>query len=390
MKFPMKHLVCTLALGLATSVAAAQQQQQPAELPSAPSATLEKPKPQAPSPAPPQTAPQTPAPAPQQQQPASTPSQPPATANPSQVTTPQAENALPKAQQDSTPANDDDSPNITIRKNVEEVNVVFTVTDKHGKFVKDLKQQDFKVVDDNRPADKIVSFSTETNLPLRVGLLVDASNSIRDRFRFEQEAAIEFLNQIIRPKSDRAFVIGFDTTAEITQDFTDNTENLSKGVRMLRPGGGTALFDALYFACRDKLMKSGSSTGPVRKAVILITDGNDNQSRVTREEAIEMAQKAEVIVYTISTNISGVKERGDRVLERISDATGGRAFFPFKIQDVADAFSAIQDELRSQYLLSYRPADFKSDGRFRSIDIVADKKNLRVRARKGYFAPVNQ
>jgi Ca-activated chloride channel homolog len=268
------------------------------------------------------------------------------------------------------------------------VNVVFTVTDKHGKFVKDLKKEDFRVIDDNRPATQIVSFSTETNLPLRVGLLVDASNSIRDRFRFEQEAAIEFLNQIVRPKSDRAFVIGFDTTAEITQDFTDSTELLSRGVRMLRPGGGTAMFDAIFFACRDKLAKSGSNTGTVRKAVILISDGNDNQSRVTREEAIEMAQKAEVIVYTISTNISGVKERGDRVLERISEATGGRAFFPFRVQDVADAFSAIQDELRSQYALAYRPADFRADGRFRSIDIVAEnKKNVRVRARKGYFAP---
>ena len=278
------------------------------------------------------------------------------------------------------------NPDIVIKKTVDEVNVVFTVTDKHGHFVKDLQKNDFKVIDDNKPAAQILSFSSETNLPLRVGLLIDASNSIRDRFRFEQEAAIEFLNQIVRPRSDKAFVIGFDTTAEITQDYTDDTEKLSRGVRMLRPGGGTALYDALYFACRDKLLKAGGDTA-VRKAIILITDGNDNQSRVTREEAIEMAQKAEVIVYTISTNISGVKERGDRVLERISDATGGRAFFPFKIQDVADAFSAIQDELRSQYFLAYKPADFLADGRFRAIDIVADKKNMHIRAKKGYFAP---
>jgi len=275
----------------------------------------------------------------------------------------------------------------TFKKQVDEVNVVFTVTDKHGHFVKNLTQNDFRILDDNKPALSIRHFSTETNLPLRVGLLIDASNSIRDRFRFEQEAAIEFLNQIVRPRFDRAFVIGFDTTAEVTQDFTDSSELLSRGIRMLRPGGGTALFDALYFACRDKLMKA-QTAGPARRAIILLSDGEDNQSRVTREEAIEMAQRAEVIVYTISTNISGVKLRGDKVLERLADATGGRAFFPFKIQDVSNAFSEIQDELRSQYLLAYKPADLKADGRYRAIDIIADNhKTLRVRARKGYFAP---
>lgn len=283
----------------------------------------------------------------------------------------------------------EDSPLETIRKNVDEVNVVFTVTDKHGHFVKDLKEDDFKVLDDNKPASKIIEFDRETNLPLRVGLLIDASNSIRDRFRFEQDAAIEFLNQIVRPRFDKAFVLGFDTTAEVTADFSDNAEALSKGVRMLRPGGGTALYDAVYYACRDKLMKNQEKEGiPTRRAIILLSDGDDNQSRVTREEAIEMAQRAEVVIYTISTNVSGVKMKGDKVLERMAEMTGGRAFFPFKIEDVANAFSEIQDELRSQYLLAYKPADFVSDGKYRSIDIIAENhKNLHVRSRKGYYAP---
>jgi VWFA-related protein len=275
----------------------------------------------------------------------------------------------------------------TIVKVVNEVNVVFTVTDKRGRFIKDLKKTDFQVIDDNRPAESIAAFHSETDLPLQVGLLVDASNSVRDRFKFEQEAAIEFLNQIVRPSSDKAFVIGFDSTPEVIQDFTDSTELLSRGVRSLRAGGGTAMFDAIYFSCRDKLMKM-PRTGPTRRAIILLSDGDDNQSHVTREEAIEMAQRAEVIVYAISTNVSGTKQRGDKVLERIADATGGRAFFPFKIQDVADAFTEIQDELRSQYALSYKPADFRADGRYRTIDIVAQNhKNLRVRCRRGYYAP---
>ncbi len=273
-----------------------------------------------------------------------------------------------------------------IRKRVDEVNVVFTVTDKRGHYVKDLTQKDFRVYDDNKPADSIRSFSRETNLPLRVGLLIDASNSVRDRFKFEQEAAIEFLNQIIRATSDEAFVIGFDTTPEVTQDFTDSTAALSHGVRMLRPGGGTAMYDAIYFACRDKLMKD-KSAGATRRAIILLSDGEDNQSRVSREEAVEMAQRAEVIIYAISTNTSGLKLRGDKIMEHFADETGGRAFFPFKIQDVADAFSQISDELRSQYDVSYKPANFEPNGQYRKIEILADNKKYKVRARKGYYAP---
>src|SRR5690349_995230 len=282
----------------------------------------------------------------------------------------------------------DDEAATTIRTVVNEVNLLFTVTDKHGRFIKDLKAADISLLDDNKPPAKIEDFRSETDLPLRVGLLVDASNSIRDRFTFEQQAAIEFLSQIVRPRKDLAFVLGFDTTPEITQDFTGDSDRLAKGVRALRAGGGTALFDALYGACRDKLLKyQEKSPVTTRRAIILLSDGEDNQSRVTREEAIEMAERADTIVYTISTNISGTKTRGDKVLERIADATGGRAFFPFKIEDVANAFSEVQEELRSQYAISYKPADFTADGRFRSIQVSAANKKYKVRARKGYFAP---
>jgi len=287
---------------------------------------------------------------------------------------------------DSTDGNDQALP--TLRTRTDEVNVVFTVMDKKGRRITDLKQHDFQVLDDNRPPQEIRSFQAETNLPLQVGLLIDASNSVRDRFKFEQESAIEFLNQTIHPQKDQAFVVGFDVTPEVTQDFTDNTEALAHGVHELRPGGGTALYDALYFACRDKLLRTAKGL-TVRRAIILLSDGDDNQSHVTREEAIEMAQRAEAIVYTISTNVSGTKGQGDKVLERIADATGGRAFFPFQIRDVANAFAEIQEELRSQYAISYRPADLKRDGHYRTIEIVAnDRKNLRVRSRRGWYAPV--
>ena len=297
-----------------------------------------------------------------------------------------------KAQVQPTPASGvaadpgTDASDLTIHKRVEEVNVIFTVTDKHGKFIKDLKQQDFHFLDDKKPPEAIKDFHSETDLPLRVGLLIDASNSIAMRFRFEQEAAVEFLNQIVRPKSDLAFVIGFDTSAEVTQDFTDDGEKLAKGIHVLRPGGGTALYDAVYFACRDKLAKAPSN-GPVRRAIILLSDGDDNQSRVTREEAIEMAQRAEVIIYAISTNTADMKGLpGDKVLERMSEATGGRAFFPFKIQDVANAFTEIQEELRSQYSLGYTPTNNAHDGSFRRVE-VRSKQGYHIQTRKGYYAP---
>jgi VWFA-related protein len=364
------------------------------ELPSAPSAVQQQNK--APKPAP--AAPRQTAPAPQDT--TSKPQAPSDSANPQAAPPAEPQAATTTAREAPKPASpaaaasagqnalEEDNSVTKIIRVVNEVNVVFTVTDRHGRYVKDLKKDDFHVIDDRKPAEEIRSFHSETDLPLQVGLLIDASNSVRDRFKFEQESAIEFLNQTVRPRYDRAFVVGFDVTPEVTQDFTDNTEALSRGVRALRPGGGTAMYDALYFSCRDKLLKEQRSR-TVRRAIILLSDGDDNQSHVTREEAIEMAQRAEVIVYTISTNVTGSRQRGDKVLERIADASGGRAFFPFQITDVANAFAEIQDELRSQYALSYKPADFRSDGRYHSIEILAQNhKGLRVRSRRGYFAPV--
>ena len=356
------------------------------ELPSAPSAVQQQSKPRAPAPSA-QTAPAPQEPSPQAS-PQETPQPQTPAAEPPATESPKSES--PKANDKGSSPNPSEETAPTIFRTVNEVNVVFTVTDKHGRYVKDLKKNDFKVLDDLRPADEIRSFHNETDLPLQVGLLVDASNSVRDRFKFEQESAIEFLNQTVRPKYDKAFVVGFDATPEVTQDFTDNTELLSRGVRALRPGGGTALYDAIYYACRDKLMKA-PQTGPVRRALIVLSDGDDNQSHVTREEAIDMAQRAEVIVYTISTNIVGSRNKGDKILERIANASGGRPFFPFQITDVANAFAEIQDELRSQYALSYKPADLKADGRYHSIEILAQNhKNLRVRSRRGYYAPAQQ
>jgi Ca-activated chloride channel homolog len=272
----------------------------------------------------------------------------------------------------------------TIRLPSNEVNVIFTVTDKHGRFVKDMKPNRFRILDNNLPPKQVMNFESQTNLPLRVGLLIDASNSIRDRFLFEQQAATEFLQQIIRPKTDKAFVLAFDEVWDVTQDFTNDLDKLSRGINVIRPGGGTAMWDAVYYACRDKLLKE-SSGETVRRAIILVSDGDDNQSRALRTEAIEMAQRSGVIVYTISTNLSNIHDTGDHNLKMLAEATGGQAFFPFKLQNLADAFRDIQEELRSQYSVSYKPDQFEANGQFRPIAIIPDDKKLKVRAKKGYY-----
>lgn len=274
----------------------------------------------------------------------------------------------------------------TVRVRTDEVNVVFTVVDKDGKFVRDLKQDQFRILDNKLPPRQMMNFAAQTDLPLQVGLLIDASNSIRDRFQFEKDAASEFLYEIIRPKTDRAFVLAFDEQWDVTQDFTGDIDKLRTGVKVIKAGGGTAMWDSVYFACRDKLMKEQASSA-VRRAIILISDGEDNQSHVYRQEAIDMAQRAEVIIYTISTSLVERHTKGDDDLKALAEATGGRAFFPVKLDDVVAAFSDIQEELRSQYSISYRPDQFVANGQFRPIQIMTDSKKYKVRAKKGYYVP---
>ena len=196
--------------------------------------------------------------------------------------------------------------------------------------------------------ESILNFRRETDLPIELGLLMDVSGSVQGRFGFEKEAAIGFLQHIIRPGYDRAFVVGFNKDSHLTQDFTDKVPVLAAGVQRLSNGGGTALYDAIYKACKEKLLRD-ISDHPIRKAIVVLSDGEDNQSEHTRAQAIEMAQRAEVLIYAISTDDSGLILRGDKVLDDLASATGGRAFFPYKMKDITHSFAAIEDELRSQY-----------------------------------------
>jgi VWFA-related protein len=275
----------------------------------------------------------------------------------------------------------------TLRITANEVNLIFTVTDKHGHYIPNLKLNDFALLDDQRAPEKVTSFRQQINLPLRVGIVVDASTSIRTRFQFEQQSATEFLIDILKARSDRAFVMGFDVTPTVEADWTNNLDALETGINRMRPGGGTALFDAVYTACRDKLLDVSRGQEPVRKAMILISDGDDNQSRVHPDEAIKECQRAETIIYAISTNWTPSRGRGDKVLTDMAEATGGQTFFPPSVEEMAASFKQIEEELRSQYALTYVPADFKADGAFRPIYLYCNDRRYQVRAKKGYFAP---
>jgi len=269
---------------------------------------------------------------------------------------------------------------------VELVNVLMTVTDKKNRTVIDMTKDDFHVTEDGKP-QTITYFSRESDLPLRIAILIDTSNSIRDRLRFEQEAATDFLTTTIRRGKDLAFVVGFDVEPQLVQDYTDNTEKLADAIRKLQAGGVTSLYDALFFSSKEKLYYFPPPEPYLRRVMIIISDGQDNQSEHTREEALAMAQRAEVTIFTISTNRTGTEARGDKVLVYLAKQTGGRAFFPFEASELAENFQEIGRELRSQYSLAYVSTNAAHDGTFRNIMIQPLDKNVHVRAKTGYFAP---
>ncbi len=314
------------------------------------------------------------------QQPTKSASAPPAQAA-TTATPPSAQPAPPSG----APNSASDPNTQTLKITVNEVPLIFTVTDRHGHYIPNLNQSDFALLDDQKAPEKVDFFHQQINLPLRVGIVIDASSSIRSRFQFEQQSAIEFLLDVIKARSDRAFVMGFDVTPTVTADWTNNMDALETGVNQLSPGGGTALFDAVYTACRSKLLTERGPE-PVRKAIILISDGDDNQSRVYLPEAIKECERAETIIYAISTNWTPSRGPGDKVLNELATETGGEAFWPPSVEEMATSFKSIEEELRSQYQLVYTPADFKADGSFRTIYLYCYDRRYQVHARKGYFA----
>lgn len=280
--------------------------------------------------------------------------------------------------------NNEDPTRITVE--VTRVNMLFTVMDKKGRFVTDLTRNDFELLE-NKRAQAIQEFSAETDLPLRLGILIDTSNSVRDRFKFEQQAATEFIHSVMTARRDKAMLVSFDSSAEMVSDLVDQPNEIIKGINALRPGGGTALYDAIFYSCRDKLALDQPKY-KFRRAIVVVTDGDDNFSHYTRDQALEMAQKADVAIYAISTNVTREETEGDKVLKYLTQETGGQAYFPFKVQDLEQSFENIANELRHQYIIYYRPDPLVTDGLFHPITLrVKGHKELIVRVRPGYYAP---
>lgn len=272
-----------------------------------------------------------------------------------------------------------------LQVDVDLVNIYVTVSNTKGRVIADIDRESFTVLEDGRP-QHITNFSREIDVPLTMVMVLDTSGSVREKLRFEKDAAMQFLQATLRPGRDKAAVFTFDTKLELTQDFTDDTALLAQGVARPRAGGGTRLYDALYVVLSEKL------SGPEdRKVIILVTDGDDNSSRHSVEEVVELAQRNNVSIYAVSTNRTGIRWPGsnenDGVIGMLSAETGGRAFFPDSVKQLGAHFVKIGNELRSQYSIAYRSTNSIKDGSFRRIQIDVKQSKYVVRARSGYYAP---
>jgi VWFA-related protein len=310
-----------------------------------------------------------------------------------------------------------------IRVRVEVVDVPVTVIGKHGLPIIDLTQSDFQVFEDGRP-QAIRYFSQESHQPLRIGLILDTSNSARRQLDFEKDAATEFVFQMLQGRNvkNQIFLQTFDTSSALIQDFTGDPEVLNEKIRDLKAGGGKALYDAVYSSCKDKMMHAGDPES-TRRILVVISDGIDVQSQHSLDEAISMAHKAETMIYTIGNANYGFTNPGDEILEGFSEGTGGGAFFPLRespgtdlatgylshgqigetsqnkglgadtgtfsaqrLMHIADAMEAIYHELGAQYEIGYVPTNGVLDGTYRSIRVLLARKGVVCRWKPGYFA----
>jgi Ca-activated chloride channel family protein len=277
----------------------------------------------------------------------------------------------------------------TLRVAVDEVAIFFAATD-HGRAVTDLGASDVSIRDNNLAPENIVAFRNESQLPLRLGLVIDSSNSVTDRFHFEQAAAAKFLKTVLTGKDDLAFVVGVNNSVLMVQDFTADQAQTAHAIDQLAPGGGTALWDAVGFAAEK--LAGHAETQPVARMLVVISDGEDNSSLSTLKEAIAKAQQGEVAVYTITTREATDKDAGgavgDRALKTLSGLTGGTAFAAGSVRGMGASFGELQQVIRARYLVSYRPSAFELNGTYRGIEIKAEKDGhkLTVYARKGYYA----
>ena len=272
------------------------------------------------------------------------------------------------------------------------VRLPVTVIDKNNRFVVDLKQTDFEIAEDKAP-QAIISFQPQSNLPLDLAVLMDTSNSVKPKLKFEKDASYSFLETMLGSRQDRALFATFDSQVELHQDFTDSLDLLTQAIDKVKARGGTRMYDAIYGICEEKMLAS-TSLGR-RRAMVVITDGKDTESERELKEVIDIAQRSEIPVYVISTESGGifgvqaglVDRKEDKDLKRLAEETGGRAFFTADMNELKERLAGIARELRSQYLIAYEPTNGNYDGKFRQVEVKLPKhKDLRIRTKKGYTA----
>jgi Ca-activated chloride channel family protein len=270
------------------------------------------------------------------------------------------------------------------------VRLPITVTDKNGRFVVDLNQEDFDIFEE-KDEQTIVSFLPLSDLPLDVAVLMDTSNSVKPKLKFEKDAAYSFLETVLKSRRDRALFATFDSQIELHQDLTNRLDLLTRAIDKVKAQGGTRMYDAIYRVCEEKMFASPGR----RHAMVVITDGEDTESERQLSDAIDIAQRSETTIFVISTKAGGffgvqagtVDRREDKDLKKLAEDTGGRAFFTAEVIELERSFSAIARELRSQYLIAYEPINGNYDGKFRQIEVkLPNHKDLRIRTKKGYTA----
>jgi VWFA-related protein len=275
----------------------------------------------------------------------------------------------------------------TISTDVHEVNLVFSVTNSRGRVVGNLTANDLRLLDNHQTPEKWDYFQARTNLPLRVILAIDDSSSIRSRLEFEQKAASTFLQRIVRKETDKAAIIAFGSAVqEKTIGLTSDQEALAAAIHTLRADGDTAMYDAIVLACRR--LQENHNSSAVRPVIILVSDGDDNASKATLNAAEEAAFRAEATIFALDSNsIYETHPKGREILERLTRETGGFILSAREDSDLKSSFATIEHILRSQYAIGYRPPGLEANGHFRSVEVSALRRNLRIHVRKGYFAP---
>jgi VWFA-related protein len=345
-----------------------------------------------------------------------------------QQATPPAAATSPAAAADTAHADQNATKTPTIRTTVELVNVPFSALNKRGMPVIDLNQEDFQIFEDG-VEQKIVHFERETSAPLRIGVIVDTSNTARRQLQYEKDAATEFVFMVLRNggTNNQVFLQTFDATSSIIQDFTNDPDVLNEKIQNLKAGGGKALYDAIYFACMEKMRKSGPAE-EVRRILVVLSDGLDVQSQHTLDQSISMARRCETMIFTVGTTAYGYGSPGDKLLEDISNQTGAYASFPLRddplnsdmetgylshgqigetsqnkglgastgrfsaerLMHLADSLQSIGRNLDEQYNIAYRPSRDALDGTYRSIKLVTGQHGVTLRWKPGYFASAEQ